>query len=271
MPITSLPDIKLHYDVFGEGMPLLLIHGLGSSGRDWEFQVSDFARNYQVITIDLRGHGKSGKPTGPYSIPLFAADTVQFLKEINIQRTHILGISLGGMVAYQLGLDWPELVSSLTIVNSSPELVIRTIRDRLRIWQRFMIVRFLGLGKMGEVLANRFFLDPAQEEIRQVFIERWAQNDKSAYLEAMKALFSWSVVERLGDIQCPTLLVSAEFDYLPSPKDAGYLMKIPQARLVVIEGARHALPAEKPVEFNIVVAKFLREIDNRSGNVYNDY
>jgi pimeloyl-ACP methyl ester carboxylesterase len=270
VPVTSLPDINLHYDVFGEGMPLLLIHGLGSSGRDWEFQISDFARDYQVITLDLRGHGKSSKPLGPYSIPLFAADTVQFLKEINIQRTHILGISLGGMVAYQLGLDWPELVSSLIIVNSTPELVIRSIRDRLRIWQRFMIVRFMGLRKMGEVLANRFFPDPAQEEIRQIFIERWAQNDKSAYLEAMKALFNWSVVERLGEIRCSMLLISSEFDYLPSPEDAGYIMEIPQAKIVVIEGARHALPAEKPVEFNKVVAKFLRETDNRSGNVYND-
>ena len=123
---------------------------------------------------------------------------------------------------------------------------------------------------MGEVLANRFFPDTTQEEIRQIFIERWAQNDKTAYLEAMRALFGWSVVERLGEIHCPILLVSAEFDYLPSPEDAGYLGEIPQSKLVIIEGARHALPAEKPVEFNKVVTKFLRETDKRSGNVYND-
>ena len=75
MPTLQSNKINLYYEVTGEGQPLLFSHGLGSSARDWELQVGEFSKNYQVITIDLRGHGRSDKPAGPYSMSMFAADT----------------------------------------------------------------------------------------------------------------------------------------------------------------------------------------------------
>jgi len=261
MPTIQVNDIDLYYEMFGEGEPLLLIHGLGSSSRDWEMQIDFFAQNYQVITIDVRGHGKSGKPPGPYSIPLFAEDTAKLLQGLGVSPVHILGISLGGMIALQLGISHPEMVKSLIIVNSTPELIPRTLKEQLRIWRRLLIVRVMGLRKMGEVLGNQFFPLPEQTELREIFVERWAENDKPAYLEAMKAVIGWSVVERLGEIRCPTFVIGADGDYFPTEEKEIYVRRIPGAELKVIEDARHALPAEKPGEFNAVVKAFLSRQD----------
>ncbi len=263
MPTIQVNDIELYYEIHGAGEPLLLLHGLGSSSQDWEMQIGFFAQNYQVIAIDERGHGKSDKPPGPYSIPLFAEDTAKLLQALRISSAHILGISLGGMIALQLGVSHPEVVKSLIIVNSTPELIARTLKDWLVIWQRLLIVRLMGLRKMGEVLGKRFFPLPEQDELREIFIERWAENDKPAYLEAMKAVIGWSVVDRLEEIRCPTYVIGADGDYFPTEEKEIYVKRIPGAELRVIEDSRHALPAEKPAEFNAVAQAFLSRQSER--------
>jgi 3-oxoadipate enol-lactonase len=257
MPYVISDSLKLHYEIHGQGDPLVLIHGLGSSCRDWELQIPAFAEGFQVITLDLRGHGRSDKPAGPYSMALFAEDTAQLISSLGLQTVHVLGISLGGMVAIQLGLDFPDLVRSLVIVNSTPEMVPRTFQERISIWQRWMIVRFSGMKKMGQVLAERFLPRDDQAELRKIFIQRWAENHKPAYLEAMKAVIGWSVRERLGEISCPTLIIGSDGDYFPTSDKQAYTELIPGARLVIVKDSRHALPAEKPVEFNRLVIDFL--------------
>jgi pimeloyl-ACP methyl ester carboxylesterase len=163
------------------------------------------------------------------------------------------------MVAYQLGLDWPESVRSLMIVNSTPEMVPQSLKERIQIWQRFLIVWLFGTRGIGKILSRRFFPEPEQAELRKVFVERWAENDRSAYLAAMKSILGWSVADRLEEIHCPTLLVSAAQDYFPSNQIAIYQARIQQSEQVVIEGAGHALPAEKPGEFNTAINEFLAE------------
>src|SRR5919198_21476 len=130
MPILRCRDINVYYEIVGAGDPLLFIHGLGSSHRDWEPQVAFFSRHYQVITYDVRGHGKSDKPRGPYSVSQFAADAAELMRSLAIAPAHIVGLSMGGMIAFQLTLDEPARVKSLLIVNSAPELIIRTLRIR---------------------------------------------------------------------------------------------------------------------------------------------
>ena len=108
MSQVKVNDINLYYEKTGQGEPVLFIHGLGSSTGDWESQVKEFSKNYQVVALDLRGHGQSDKPAGPYSMSLFASDTVGFLKALGIKSAHIVGISLGGAVAFQLAIDTPH-------------------------------------------------------------------------------------------------------------------------------------------------------------------
>jgi len=257
MPICHLDDVDLHYEVVGEGQPLLFIHGLGSRGSAWELQVPDFADRYQVIVLDVRGHGESSKPAGPYSVRLFAADTVGLLNALGIGSAHVVGISMGGMIGLQLALDHPEAVRSLVVVNSGAEFVVRNLRQRVQVWQRFMIVRLLGMRKMGEVLSGRLFPKPEQEELRAEFVERWAENDPRAYLASMRAIIGWSVADRLGDIGCPTMVIASDNDYTPVAEKQAIVDQIAGAELVVIEDARHAVTAEQPEQFNAVLDGFL--------------
>ncbi len=235
----------------------MLIHGLGSSSRDWEPQVDDFSQRFRLIRMDLRGHGVSGKPPGPYSMRLFAGDTARLLEELKSYPAHVVGISLGGMVAFQLALDFPHLVRKLVIVNSPAELMPRGIQDRISFWERLVIIRFFGMERMGRVLADRFFTEPDQEGLRQIFVERWSENHKPSYRAALKAAYGWSVLKRLGEIRVPTLVVGADGDYFPVEDKQAYTALIPGAKLVVVENSKHALPAEKPEKFNQLVERFL--------------
>ncbi len=259
MPKIQSNGINLYYEIHGEGQPLLFIHGLGSSTRDWEFQVTEFAKSYKVITFDLRGHGQSDKPAGPYSMAMLAADTVGLLRALGIDAPHVVGLSLGGGVAFQMAVDASLPLKSLTIVNSTPELLVCTFKDRLMVWQRIAIVKLLGMKKMGEVLSKRMFIKPEQEEIRRIFVERWAENDQRAYLNAMRALVGWSVAARIGSIQCPTLIIGADQDYSPISVKEAYTAKIPNAQLVIIPDSRHATPVERPQEFNLALREFLEK------------
>ncbi|HEY72686.1 MAG: 3-oxoadipate enol-lactonase [Anaerolineaceae bacterium 4572_32.2] len=264
MPKLHLRDIDLYYETTGEGQPILFIHGLGSSGRDWEPQIAFFSQSerrssahYQIVTFDVRGHGQSDKPPGPYSIRLFADDTAELIKALDIAPAHVVGISMGGMIAFQLAVSAPDLVKSLTIVNSAPELVLRSFEERLRALQRLLITHLLGMRKMGQVLSERLLPKPEHAELRRIFVERWAENDKRAYIDSMKALVGWSVADRLGDIRCPTLVIAADEDYTPMSLKEAYVAQIEQAELVVIQDSRHATPVEQPEQFNQALMTFL--------------
>jgi len=257
VPLLNIGPTEIYYEIHGQGDPVLLLHGLGSSSRDWEFQIPDFSRRFETIAIDFRGHGRSGKPPGSYSMELFAEDTARVLRMLDISPAHILGVSLGGMVAFQLALDFPELVRSLVIVNSVPELIAHNLKDRISYWQRILITRVFGMEKMGRVLAERFFTDPEQEGIREEFIRRWAENHKPSYLASLRAAYGWSVLKRLGEIQVPALVIGSDGDYFPNEEKEKYTRLIPNAELIIVGNSRHALPAEKPKEFNDIVEKFL--------------
>ena len=259
MPKIRIRDIEMHYEETGQGTPLLLIHGLGSSARDWERQVPYFSKNYRVITFDVRGHGQTDKPAGPYGIRLFAEDTAEFMKILNIESAHVVGISMGGMIALQLATIIPERIRSLVVVNTGAELIVRSFREFLMVLQRKLIVRLLGMRKMGEVLSGRLFPDPEHEELRKIFVDRWAENDPRAYRDSMQGLLGWSVTEQLSSIQCPTLIVSADHDYTPVAIKEAIVAKMPNAKLAVIPNSRHAVPVERPEEFNQIVGEFLTE------------
>jgi len=260
MPIIHVNGIDIYYEVAGEGEPLLLIHGHGSSSRDWEYQVNYFAKDYRVFTMDVRGCGKSSKPPGPYSLHLFAEDIAALLEELDVGAAHVVGISMGGMVAFELVLGFPQLVKSMVVVNGYPEMRVETWKERLMVIRRFLMFDLLGMRKTGELLSKILFIKPEQDELRKLFVQRWAENDKRAYRESLKALFNWDVETRLGEIQCPVLVVASDEDYLPLDEKRAYTAKMSNAKLVVIEDARHAVTVEKPEEFNAIVGEFLKEI-----------
>jgi pimeloyl-ACP methyl ester carboxylesterase len=254
---TIIEGVEIHYEIHGQGPPLLLIHGLGSSTRDWEFQREHFAARFQVIAFDVRGHGQSGKPPGPYSIRQFAADAAGLLRQLGTAPAHVVGLSMGGMIAFQLALDAPDLVRTLTIVNSGPEVVVRSWQQRLQLLQRRFILRWLGMRAMGRLLARRLLPAPEHATLRQTFEDRWAENDARAYRDAFSALIGWSVSDRVHEIRCPTLVLASEFDYTSVSDKRAWVARMPNASLVVLPDSRHAVPVERPQLFNAALDRFL--------------
>lgn len=260
MPTVHTNGITIHYETAGQGEPLLLLHGLGSRSEDWGLQFPGFGQQYRVIAPDMRGHGRSDKPPGPYSVPMMAADVIGLLDALDIPAAHIVGLSMGGMIAFQMAVDSPERVLSMTIVNSGPALVARSFGDRLRIRQRVLLAQLFGPARTGIFLSKRLFPKPDQEALRAHFIKQWATNDRDAYLAALRALVGWSVLDRAGAIRCPVLVISGDRDYTPLELKRQYTALIPGARLIVFEDSGHATPIDQATEFNACVLGFLDEI-----------
>jgi pimeloyl-ACP methyl ester carboxylesterase len=262
MPYCAVDDVRLYYDEAGTGAPLLFVHGLGSSGRDWAEQVGYFADDYRVLRIDLRGHGRSERSQGPYHMAQFARDVAVFLRKRNAVPAHVVGLSMGGMVTLQLGADAPRLTRSLVVVNSAADAELQTWHDVWFYLSRRTAVQVLGMRRVGEILARKLFVKPEQEELRREFVRRWAQNDKQAYLWSVDAIMGWSVWDQLSSIPVPTRLVSSSHDYTPVAEKNRIVAEMPRADLSVIGDARHALPVEKPEAFNAVVKEFLEAVSN---------
>jgi pimeloyl-ACP methyl ester carboxylesterase len=249
----------MYYADDGEGDVVVLIHGLGSSGEDWELQLPVLTPNYRVISVDLRGHGQSDKPDGPYSIAMFADDVAALIEALEISPCHVVGLSLGAMTTLELASTRPDLVRSAVVVNAGPEFIPRTLKEKALVWQRLALVRSVGLDRLGQVVAMRTLPDEDQAELRERVAEVIADNDKAAYVASMRAIIGWSVVDRLDQITSPMLVVVSEFDYTPVASKRPIVDEAPDALLIVVEGARHLLPIEKPDQFNKILATFLAE------------
>lgn len=263
MPYFDNDGCQLHYEEYGHGSPLLLVHGLGSSTRDWEYQIPVLAQHYRVLALDVRGDGRSDKPREAYRIADFAEDVAALIEHLQLPPVHLVGISMGGMIGFQLGVDRPELLRSLTIVNSGPEVKAKSARDWLEIGKRWTLSRLLSLDTIAKALGKLLFPKPEQAELRRKIEERWPQNDKRAYLASLDAIIGWGVRERLDRITCPTLVISADRDYTPVERKREYVAEMPNARLLVIENSRHATPLDQPERFNNALLAFLGETANK--------
>ncbi|MEO8451443.1 MAG: alpha/beta fold hydrolase [Gemmatimonadota bacterium] len=260
MPTVDLSGVTTQYELTGTGEPLVFIHGLGGRGGDWAPQVAHFQGRYRVLTYDVIGHGESAKPAAPYTLAQFGRQAAELIRRVIGGPAHIVGLSMGGMIAFQLAVDAPDLVRSLTIVNSGPELVPRTWQERYALWMRVFILRVWGLEKLGRIIAERLFPSPAQHALKTRFLAEFLRNDRWAYLAATRALIGWSVQSRIGAITVPALVVASDQDYTPPSRKEEYVRLMRHAKLVVVPDARHALPIENPAKFNAVLDPFLAEL-----------
>lgn len=261
MPYFMRGGCRLHYEDHGQGTPVLLVHGLGSSTLDWEYQIPALSRRHRVLALDVRGHGRSDKPRAAYRIADFADDVAALIEHLKLPPIHLVGLSMGGMIGFQLAVERVGLLASLTVVNSAPEVKARTPRDWLEIAKRRLLARVLSLERLAGALGQLLFPRPEQAELRRKVEQRWPRNDKRAYLASLDAIIGWGVRERLGRVTCPTLVVSADRDYTPVEQKRAYVADMPDARLLVIEQSRHATPMDQPECFNSALLAFFAEVE----------
>ena len=260
MPVVRIGSHSLHYETNGDGEPLLLLHGLGSSALDWDAQMLAFSSRYKVIAPDLAGFGRSDKLTQPHSIAEYAGDIFGLLDYLGIDRCHVLGHSMGGAVAFQMGTEMPRRVSSLIILNSLPSFVLDTVAKRLEYYVRLLIVRLFGMQPLASMVTKRLLPKEEHRVVAEKMSERYARNDRKSYVEALKAVAGWSVVDRLAVLTMPVLMISADQDYTPVEEKRRYVEQIPNARLEVIRDSRHATPVDQAEALNKIVLEFLAEV-----------
>lgn len=258
---APLPDtVDLAYGEAGHGPPLVLLHGLGSSRNDWPLQLPAFTQRYRTVAVDLRGHGQSPKPAGPYRIEQMAADVARLLVRLDAHPAHVLGISLGGAVAQQVALDFPDLVRSLVLVNTAARLVSDQWRQRLMGLRRVAGVYLYGMDRVAEGVAQRLFPRPEQAALRQETAERLRSNDMAAYRATLWAVARFDVRARLGEIGCPTLIVAGDEDTtVPLASKRLLAERIPGSRLEIITASGHATPVDQSEAFNRVAITFLEQ------------
>ncbi len=261
--ITVGDGVALACEIDGAGEPVLLLHGLGGSRANWQPQLEALTARYRVVRYDIRGHGDSDKPRRGYRLPTLAADAATLIRDLGLGSAHVVGLSLGGMIGLQLAIDSPQLVRSLTIVNSGPEVVGRTPREKRKLATRLLLTWALGPRRLASLLVRTLFPKPEQEPLRHEFITQMAANDRHAYLATTRAIFGWSVAARLSEIACPVLVVAGDRDYTPVSRKQEYVQKLRDCKLVVITDSGHATPMDRPDEFNQQLLLFLDEVSRR--------
>jgi len=264
--IDRPPASRIHWIEYpaelSRGGDVVLLHGLGSSAGDWLLQAPVLQDRHRVIAVDLPGFGKSPRLPGWPSIAAYARAVDEAMAEAGIAAAHVIGLSLGGSVALQFGLDSPQRVLSLTLVNAFANLRVRP-RAILRTAVRLTYVVLGRMDRVGAWVAEELFPDPPQEELRRFAAERLARGGRRSYLQAGQALARFNVRRRLAEIRCPTLVVAGENDStIPSSAKEELARSIPGARLVRLTGSGHATPIDEAQAFNQVVEAFLTEVES---------
>jgi 3-oxoadipate enol-lactonase len=257
-------DVKLYYDVHGSGEPLLMIMGLGSSSATWSpALVAELSRHFQTIVYDNRGTGQSDKPAIPYSLEMFASDAIALLDALKIERSHVFGVSMGGMIAQELALAHPSRLQTLTLgcttcggkhaVPPPPESLKILTAPREGLSDQEIIRRSWPLAyPKGYIERNRAELEAAIPRLLA------HPTPPSAYKRHVDATYGLKTYERLPSIKTPTLVITGESDALiPAHNSAIIAERIPDARYHVIPGAGHAFFNQCPDEFMQVFVPFV--------------
>jgi pimeloyl-ACP methyl ester carboxylesterase len=255
---------EMYYELHGNGEPVLLISGKGSTHDEWNWQIQDFSKNYLCITYDKRGSGESSLgriDQEDYTIELLAADAIALLDQLNIKEAHIVGGSMGGTIAQTIAVNFPDRVLSLSLVVTWPrtDALLKTIFSvNLALNERLTAEEFSlslapwvwsaeTLEQRAEVIRNfRKFMSDKEPVSQAVF-----------RLQTMACL-EFDVLSSLNRIKAPTMIIAGNDDILIPPRNAEMINhEILNSELKIFEGCGHALIYEKTEQFNKVTLEFL--------------
>jgi 3-oxoadipate enol-lactonase len=250
--------VKIAWEERGDGAPLLLIQGLGYGRWSWEPVVPGLAERYRVLWFDNRGIGDSDKPEGPYTAQLMASDALQVLDEAGIERAHVLGASLGGMIAQELAAARPERVDKLVLCCTTPggaatvpmpEVTVQLFAEAQTLAPDIALRRFV---------VNALGAQPRAELVEELYERRLANPpDPSGWQAQAAAGLTFEGVD--GEIVAPTLVLTGTEDNVVDPRNADVVAaRIPGARVVRLAGVGHLLFWEQPDEFVSIFSEFLQ-------------
>lgn len=249
--------VPLHHRLSGETGPAVLLGpSLGTTGELWHALAEDLSRDHRVVSLDLRGHGGSPVPPGPYTVEELAADVVATADTLGLETFAYVGLSIGGAVGQVLGLDHAERLSALVLCCTAPAF------GGPATWlDRAAQVRREGLDPLVEATAQRWFTPAfrADHPDRVAWVmEMFRATPREGYAGCCEALARYDVTDRLGQLAVPTRVVAGAQDP-GTPPHVGQRMAeaVPGADLVVLERAAHIANVAVPAEFNAAVREHL--------------
>jgi len=261
MPYAQNGRVRIYWEEEGSGEPLLLIMGLSFSLAMWGELRPFFARHSRAILLDNRGIGKSDVPVRPFGLATMADDAEAVLDAAGVDSAHVMGISMGGMIAQELAIRSPNRVRSLVLGctfcgrghSALPEKAVQKVLTTP------LLTRAARLRALVPILYDQGTSPDLIEKDLEV-MKRHAPK-VVGYVHQVRAIYFWDSYDRLPEIQCPTLVVHGESDQLVPPANARILAdRIPGATLALIPSAGHIFPTDQPERTRAVLAQFFESL-----------
>ena len=274
MPYLSHNGQQVYYEVHGDQGPwLVALRGLGRSIRHWLGYEQEMAKHFRVIMVELRGIGQSqanhGLTDTMYDL---AGDVAAVVKEINAQPAHILGVSLGGMVAIALALRHPEICRSLITVNTSiaGQRSMRMSINAVKALGGGLVVKGSMEKRLVDVLVGRDFPEERKPELEAAYNEIGAEYGLplATVIRQLLSAARFHPKKDLGDLQVPALVIYGTHDrFTPNINSKKLLRYLPKAKVVAIDGGGHELSVDKPKELMAALLEWEREMNANGGGV----
>lgn len=268
MPKIKLNGVEFYYEVHGEGYPLIMIQGYSGTSESWDTlipRIGELSKHHKVIIFDNRGTGRSSAPPGPYSVRMMADDTAGLLDALKIPRAHMLGESMGGMIAQELAINHPEKVMNLILVCTFPGgPTMDSIEGMREALEKLSWFTSTPPGMTPEAVMNRIngmcyypkFLEENRAKIMSSTVKYPAPN--STLEKQYDAIMKFDAYPRLSEIKSKTLVIHGVSDELIMPEGGRMLAKlIPGAKLLMYVEASHGVLDEKWGEVKPVILNFL--------------
>jgi 3-oxoadipate enol-lactonase len=263
MPYVERNGVKVYYESFGQGAPLVFLHPITTNRYIWANQLFAFGIDHRVILIDHRGHGISDKPAHGYAISEMAADVVAILDDAGVDKAVLVGNSLGGMIAIQTNLDAPDRIIANLILSSGTNLAAGVPPGA---GQAFVDNFEATLDAMFEgATSARTKRERAEVCDFVAGAYRVQDNFTRAVLLASardpNGVFNWNITDRLKDIRRPTLVIAGEEDQtMPAAVTRRLADNIPGARFKIVPEVGHFYQVERPADFNNDLRDFLKQV-----------
>lgn len=261
MPFTLNQGTKIYWDEEGNGDPILLIMGLGYPAIAWYRTRPVLSREFRTIAFDNRGVGRSERPPGPYPIPLMASDALAVLDAARVETAHVFGVSMGGMIAQEFALQYPERVRSLILgcTAAGGPTAIRAEADATKM----LMARASMTAEEAARAAAPFIYDAGTPQSRideDTEVRRPWFPHPDAYNAQLQGILAWEAYSRLSSISLPTLVVHGENDRLvPAGNCKLIAEKIPGAKLVLLPHAGHIFSTDQTDAAHRAILEFLRK------------
>ena len=261
MSCLSRDGISIHYEIQGRGPWLTLAHALAGDLGLWDEQVAELAGDFTLLRYDLRGPGGSNMPPAPWQLADLAADVIALWDALGIERSHFVGLSLGGMIGQHLALAAPHRIDRLVLAATSSGYASN--RDSVaRLWaQRIALVAAQGMNAVVDATLGRWFTEPffCEQPARIAHIADVIRRTPVAgYAACGRLVASMDTEARLAEIRLPTLVIGGEEDGGTTPEMVGALARrIAGARLEILPQAAHLVNVEQRQLFNALLLAFL--------------